>query len=41
MDDVRKRSRAIQRKLRNVQELPDASAEVLLDDKTPAELEEP
>src|SRR5664280_933343 len=41
MDDVRKRSRAFQRKLRNVQELPDASAEVLIDDKTPAELEEP
>jgi DNA recombination protein RmuC len=34
MDDVRKRSRAIQRKLRNVQELPGASAEVLLEDKT-------
>ena len=41
MDDVRKRSRAIQRKLRNVQELPGASAEVLIEDKTPAELEEP
>jgi DNA recombination protein RmuC len=41
MDDVRKRSRAIQRKLRNVQDLPGASAEVLLEDKTPAELEEP
>ncbi len=41
MDDVRKRSRAIQRKLRNVQELPGTSTEVLLEDKTPAELEEP
>jgi DNA recombination protein RmuC len=41
MDDVRKRSRAIQRKLRNVQDLPGASAEVLLEDKTPVELEEP
>ena len=41
MDDVRKRSRAIQRKLRAVQELPGASAEVLLEDKKPAELEEP
>lgn len=41
MDDVRKRSRAIQRKLRNVQELPGESAEVLIEDKTPAELEEP
>ena len=34
MDDVRKRSRAIQRKLRNVQELPGASTEILLEDKT-------
>jgi len=34
MDDVRKRSRAIQRKLRNVQELPGAGAEILLEDKT-------
>jgi DNA recombination protein RmuC len=32
MDDVRKRSRAIQRRLRNVQELPGASVEVLLED---------
>jgi DNA recombination protein RmuC len=41
MDDVRKRSRAIQRKLRNVQELPGVSAEVLIEDKTPADQEEP
>jgi DNA recombination protein RmuC len=41
MDDVRKRSRAIQRKLRAVQELPGSSAEILLDDKASAELEEP
>jgi len=41
MDDVRKRSRAIQRKLRTVQELPGSSAEILLDDKTFVELEEP
>ncbi|MGA2525590.1 MAG: DNA recombination protein RmuC [Smithellaceae bacterium] len=41
MDDVRKRSRAIQRKLRTVQELPGSSAEILLDDKTSVELEEP
>jgi DNA recombination protein RmuC len=34
MDDVRKRSRAIQRRLRNVQELPGAVAEVLIEDKT-------
>ena len=34
MDDVRKRSRAIQRKLRNVQDLPGAGAEVLIEDKT-------
>jgi DNA recombination protein RmuC len=40
MDDVRKRSRAIQRKLRAVQELPGTSAEILLDDKASAELEE-
>jgi DNA recombination protein RmuC len=33
MDDVRKRSRAIQRKLRTVQELPGASTEILLEDK--------
>jgi len=39
MDDVRKRSRAIQRKLRNVQELPGASAEVLLEDKTISDTE--
>jgi DNA recombination protein RmuC len=39
MDDVRKRSRAIQRKLRNVQELPGGSAEVLLEDKTIADAE--
>ena len=41
MDDVRKRSRAIQRKLRAVQELPGSSAEILLDDKASVELEEP
>jgi DNA recombination protein RmuC len=34
MDDVRKRSRAIQRRLRNVQELPGAEAEILIEDKT-------
>jgi len=34
MDDVRKRSRAIQRKLRTVHELPGAGAEVLIEDKT-------
>ena len=30
MDDAAKRSRAIERKLRNVQELPSEEAEVLL-----------
>ncbi len=39
MDDVRKRSRAIQRKLRNVQELPGAGAEILLEDKTISDAE--
>ena len=34
MDDVRKRSRAIQRKLRNVQELSGAESEILIEDKT-------
>jgi len=37
MDDVRKRSRAIQRKLRAVQELPGASTEILLEDETSGE----
>ena len=40
MDDVRKRSRAIQRKLRNVQELPAGTSEVLIDDKASLELDE-
>jgi DNA recombination protein RmuC len=39
MDDVRKRSRAIQRKLRNVQELPGASVEVLIEDKTISDID--
>jgi hypothetical protein len=39
MDDVRKRSRAIQRRLRNVQELPGAEAEILLEDKTSPDAE--
>jgi DNA recombination protein RmuC len=41
VDDARKKSKTIQNKLRAVEILPDASAEVLLEDKTPAELEEP
>ena len=40
MDDVRKRSRAIQRRLRNVQELPGAEAEILIEDKTMSDIEE-
>jgi DNA recombination protein RmuC len=40
MDDVRKRSRAIQRRLRNVQELPGVPTEVLPEDKTKIESEE-
>ena len=39
MDDVRKRSRAIQRKLRNVQELPGAGTEILIEDKTVSDAE--
>ena len=39
MDDVRKRSRAIQRRLRNVQELPGAGAEIFLEDKTLSDAE--
>lgn len=39
MDDVRKRSRAIQRKLRNVQDLPGGSVEVLLEDKLVSDAE--
>jgi DNA recombination protein RmuC len=41
VDDARKKSKTIQNKLRAVEILPGASEEVLLDDKTPAELEEP
>jgi DNA recombination protein RmuC len=39
MDDVRKRSRAIQRKLRSVHELPGSSAEVMIEDKTSPDLD--
>jgi DNA recombination protein RmuC len=39
MDDVRKRSRAIQRKLRTVQELPGASPDILLEDKTISDID--
>jgi DNA recombination protein RmuC len=41
VDDARKKSKTIQNKLRAVEILPDASAEALPEDKTPAELEEP
>jgi DNA recombination protein RmuC len=40
VDDARKKSKTIQNKLRAVEILPDASAEVLLEDKTPVETEE-
>ncbi len=40
VDDARKKSKTIQNKLRAVEILPGASDESLLDDKTPAELEE-
>jgi DNA recombination protein RmuC len=39
MDDVRKRSRAIQRKLRTVQELPGVSPDILLEDKTISDID--
>ena len=41
VDDARKKSKTIQSKLRAVEELPGASAEILLDDKAFEELEEP
>lgn len=41
MDDIRKRSRAIQRRLRAVQELPGASADGLIQNKALDELKEP
>jgi len=41
VDDVRKKSKTIQTKLRAVEELPGASAEVLLEDNASDELEEP
>ena len=40
VDDARKKSKTIQNKLRSVEILPGASAEVLLEDKTMAEPEE-
>ena len=40
VDDARKKSKTIQNKLRSVEVLPSASAEVLLEDKTMAEPEE-
>jgi DNA recombination protein RmuC len=40
MDDVQKKSRTIQRRLRSVQELPGVSPEAALDDKAPLELDE-
>jgi len=40
VDDARKKSRTLQGKLRAVEILPGASDEALLEDKTPAELEE-
>jgi DNA recombination protein RmuC len=39
MDDVQKKSRTIQRKLRSVHEAPGSSAEVLIEDKTALELD--
>jgi DNA recombination protein RmuC len=39
MDDVQKKSRTIQRKLRSVHEAPGSSAEVLIEDKTAPELD--
>ena len=41
VDDARKKSKTIQNKLRAVEILPGVSEEVVLEDKTPAELEEP
>ncbi len=41
VDDVRKKSKTIQTKLRAVEELPGVSAEVLLEDNASDELEEP
>jgi len=41
VDDARKKSRTLQGKLRAVEILPGASDETLLEDKIPAELEEP
>jgi DNA recombination protein RmuC len=41
VDDARKKSKTIQNKLRAVEILPGASDEALIEDKTPAELEEP
>jgi hypothetical protein len=40
VDDARKKSKTIQNKLRAVEILPGASAEVLLEKKTSSELEE-
>jgi DNA recombination protein RmuC len=40
VDDARKKSKTIQSKLRAVEELPRASAEILLEDKTSEELKE-
>ncbi|MBU1964426.1 MAG: DNA recombination protein RmuC, partial [Proteobacteria bacterium] len=40
MDDVQKKSRTIQRKLRSVQDLPGSSAAVLLEDKAETDAEE-
>jgi DNA recombination protein RmuC len=41
VDDARKKSKTIQNRLRAVEILPGSSAEILLDDKASAELEEP
>lgn len=40
VDDAQRKSRTLQNRLRAVEELPGASAEILLEDKTPVELEE-
>jgi DNA recombination protein RmuC len=41
VDDARKKSKTIQNKLRAVESSPCVSDDTLLEDKTPAELEEP
>jgi DNA recombination protein RmuC len=41
VDDARKKSKTIQSKLRAVEILPGASAEIILEDKIPAETEDP